>query len=83
MFKTTIVYRSEDAAFDQMDFLENFKDLNIHPEHNNDIDKVKYEKVGNAIKFSSEDEEALNYVVQFASEEEDGVAYVSKESSVQ
>lgn len=82
MHKTIIVYCNEESAIAQMDFLENFKDLNIYPEHNDDIDKVKYEKVGNAIKFSSEDEEALNYVVQFASEEEDGVAYVSKESSV-
>lgn len=83
MHTVRVVYCSNDAMLNQFRFLEDFKDLNIHPEHDGDIDKVKYEMSGdNAIKFTSEDLEALNYVVGFATEEEDCVSCICRESSV-
>lgn len=68
-----IVYTSEDAAYDELAGLDDFRNRNLHPEHNGDIDLVKYEKRGNAIHFSSDNGVALNYVMEFASENEDNV----------
>ena len=77
-----IVYTSEDAAYDELAGLDDFRNRNIHPEHDGDIDLVTYEKRGNAIHFSSENSEALNYVMEFASENEDNVRMKSMEGKV-
>ena len=62
--------------------LDDFRNRNLHPEHNGDIDLVRYEKRGNAIHFESENGEALNYVMGFASETEDNVRMKSMEGRV-
>lgn len=82
MLKGFIVYTSEDAAYDELAGLDDFRNRNLHLEHNGDIDLVRYEKRGNAIHFESENGEALNYVMGFASETEDNVRMKSMEGSV-
>lgn len=46
MLKGFIVYTSEDAAYDELAGLDDFRNRNLHPEHNGDIDLVRYENVG-------------------------------------
>ena len=82
MLKGKIIYCTEDAAFDSLSDLTDFKRLNLHPEHADDIEKVSFEKNDNVISFKSEDKEALDYVMGFASEDEDSVRYKCLESSV-
>jgi len=73
MYKGTIEYTTEDAAWDEIEGLNDFRGRNLHREHDSDIDKVKYEKVDNEIRFESDDKKALQYVMEFASETEDNV----------
>ena len=82
MLKGKIIYCTEDAAFDSLSDLKDFQRLNIHHEHDGDIEKVSFEKNGNVIAFESEDKEALDYVMGFASEDEDAVRYKCLESTV-
>lgn len=82
MLKGKIIYCTEDAAFDSLSDLKDFQRLNMHHEHDGDIEKVSFEKNGNAIFFKSEDKEALDYVMEFASENEDDVRYKCLESAV-
>lgn len=72
-----VKYWSEDAAYDQLDALGRFRELNLHPEHDGDIDLVSYEKVGDEIRLGSDDIGALRYVMGFVSEDEDTVMYSS------
>lgn len=73
MHKGYIIYTSEDAAFDELEGLNDFHNRNLHPDHDGDIDKVSFEKRGNGIHFESDDADALRYVMEFASENEDNV----------
>lgn len=82
MFKGYILYTSEDAAYDELERLDDFRNRNLYREHDSDIDKVKYEKRGSGIHFKSDDEDALNYVMEFASENEDNVRSKYAESKV-
>ena len=82
MFKGYILYTSEDAAYDELEGLDDFRNRNLHREHGGDIDKVKYEKRDAGIHFESDDEDALNYVMGFASENEDNVRSKYVESKV-
>jgi hypothetical protein len=82
MLKGKIIYCTEDAAFDSLSDLKDFQRLNIHHEHDGDIEKVSFEKNDNVISFKSEDKEALDYVMGFASENEDDVRYKCLESIV-
>ena len=82
MLKGKIIYCTEDAAFDSLSDLMDFQRLNIHHEHDGDIEKVSFEKNDNVISFKSEDKEALDYVMEFASENEDDVRYKCLESTV-
>lgn len=82
MHKGYILYTSEDAAYDELEALDYFRNRNLHHEHDGDIDKVKYEKHGTGIHFESDDEDALNYVMGFASENEDNVRSKFVESKV-
>ena len=82
MFKGYILYTSEDAAYDELERLDDFRNRNLHSEHDGDIDEVKYEKRNAGIHFKSDDEDALNYVMEFASENEDNVRSKYAESKV-
>ena len=82
MLKGKIIYCTEDAAFDSLSDLKDFQRLNIHHEHDDDIEKVSFKKDDNVITFESEDKEALDYVMDFASENEDSVRYKCLESNV-
>ena len=82
MHKGYIVYTSEDAAFDELEGLNDFHRRNLHPEHDGDIDLVTYEKRGSAIHFMSVDRNALQYVMEFASENEDNVRTKAQEFAV-
>lgn len=82
MHKGYIVYTSEDAAFDELEGLNDFHRRNLHPEHDGDIDKVSFKKRGNGIHFESEDADALRYVMEFASENEDSVLAKYREGIV-
>lgn len=82
MLKGKIIYCTEDAAFDSLSDLKDFQRLNIHHEHDGDIEKVSFEKNDNVISFKSEDKDALDYVMGFASEDEDAVRYKCLESTV-
>ena len=82
MLKGKIIYCTEDAAFDNLGYLQDFQRLNLNHEHDGDIEKVSFEKNDNVISFESEDKEALDYVMGFASEDEDSVRYKCMESNV-
>lgn len=82
MLKGYILYTSEDAAFDELEGLNDFHRRNLHPAHDGDIDKVSFEKRGNGIHFESEDADALQYVMEFASENEDSVLAKYREGIV-
>ncbi len=82
MLKGKIIYCTEDAAFDSLSDLQNFQRLNLHHEHDGDIEKVSFKKNDNVISFESEDKDALTYVMEFASENEDDVRYKCLESNV-
>jgi len=67
--KVTLSFSDEDACFDALKALENFKEQNLHPEHNGDIDKVKFEKPNETeIVLTGEDKEAIDYVADYAAE---------------
>ena len=82
MYTGMIKYATEDAAYDELEGLEHFRERNLHPEHDWDIDLVTYEMDGDIIRFESGDREALAYVMEFASENEDNVLYRSTGSTV-
>ena len=67
--KVTLRFTDEDACFDALKALENFKEQNLHPEHNGDIDRVKFEKPNETeIVLTGEDKEAIDYVADYAAE---------------
>lgn len=67
--KVTLHFADEDACFDALKALENFKIQNLHPEHNGDIDRVKFEKPNvTDIVLTGEDKEAIDYVADYAAE---------------
>ena len=82
MLKGYILYTSEDAAFDELEGLDDIRNRNLHREPAGDIDKVKSEKRDAGIHFESDDEDALNYVMEIASENEDIVCSKYIESKV-
>ncbi len=67
--KVTLRFADEDACFDALDALKNFKTQNLHPEHNGDIDRVKFEKTNETeIVLTGDDTEAIDYVADYAAE---------------
>ena len=67
--KVTLHFADEDACFDALDALKNFKTQNLHPEHNGDIDKLKFEKTNETdIVLTGDDKEAIDYVSDYAAE---------------
>lgn len=67
--KVILHFADEDACFDALSALENFKTQNLHPEHNGDIDRVKFEKTNETeIVLTGDDTEAIDYVADYAAE---------------
>ena len=67
--KVTLRFADEDACFDALKALENFKIQNLHPEHNGDIDRVKFEKPNaTEIVLTGDGKEAIDYVADYAAE---------------
>ena len=67
--KVILRFADEDACFDALDALKNFKTQNLHPEHNGDIDRVKFEKTNETeIVLTGDDTEAIDYVADYAAE---------------
>lgn len=63
-----VTFNNEDSAFDALDSLNQFKELNIHPECSGYIDEVEFSKDGCSIVLKSASADALKYVRQFTEE---------------
>ena len=62
-------FGDDDPAFDAINGLDNFRQVNIQKQWNDYIDGVKYEMIGGGIvRVEGNNKSFLNYLIQFISE---------------
>jgi len=67
--KVILSFSDEDACYDALKALENFKNQNLHPEHSGDIDRVTFDKPNETeIVLTGDDKPAIDYVADYAAE---------------